>query len=148
AGDVYSLTTQGSTSFASPPTTSCSLVASDKGEETMEAKFLPEADTLQSALRQFYAITKRGREGKEEAATQLRAALHVVEDAVTDFEGHFIHPVAQRWGYLRLLTLGHADLVTNFEGHFIYPVTQRWGYLRLLTLVSAASSALREVVPV
>ena len=85
----------------------------------MEANFLPEADTLQSALRQFYAITKRGREGEEKAAAQLRTALHVVEDSVT-----------------------------NFEGHFIYPVTQRWGYLRLLRLVSAASSALREVVPV
>jgi hypothetical protein len=114
----------------------------------MEANYFPEADTLQSALQEFSAVTKQESEGKEEAAAQLRAALHVVEDAVKNFEGHFIDPVAQRWGYLRLLTWGHADFVRNFQGRFILPVAQRWGHLRLLTLVSAASTALRERVRV
>jgi hypothetical protein len=85
----------------------------------MEANCFPEADILQSTLQEFSAVTKWESEGKEEAAAQLRAALHVVEDAVRDF-----------------------------EGHFIYPVAQRWGYLRLLTLVSAANTALREMVRV
>jgi hypothetical protein len=85
----------------------------------MGAHFLPEADTLQSALQQFHEVTRRGAEGKEEAAVRLRAALHLVETSVT-----------------------------AFEGRFIYPVAQRWGYLRLLRLVSAASTALRGMVPV
>lgn len=114
----------------------------------MEANYFPEADTLQSALREFYAVTERGNEGKEEAGAQLQAALQVVEDAVRDFEGHFIYPVAQRWGYLRLLLVGHAHCVRNFGGRFILPVAQRWGHLCMLRLVSAASTALRELVPV
>ena len=112
----------------------------------MEATYFPEADTLKLALREFSVVSKRGREGQAAAADRLRAALHMVEEAAKDFEEHFIYPTAQRWGYLRLLTVGHAQCVRNFGGRFILPVTQRWGYLQLLTLVSAARTALKEMV--